>query len=147
MRKERNFSTYSREFFYVQLFFVNCSQKYSVFRFWSGNRRTFHCLFSLSPKVIHNQNRFTPWYVYYLIKVFWIGNSIGKMKFFFKLYCSSIISSSCLRFPLKSSSMMNKVNHTSATTATTATTANFLHKIKYRNYFQLISSSFSQDYL
>jgi hypothetical protein len=55
-------------------FFLNFSQKYSDFRFWWGNRRTFHfllsCCVSLSPKVIHNQNRYTPVVCYDLKLIF-----------------------------------------------------------------------------
>jgi hypothetical protein len=58
MRKERDFSIYSREFFYAQFFFLRkFLTKIQVFRFWSGN---FPFLFTLSPKVIHKQNRYTP---------------------------------------------------------------------------------------
>ncbi len=60
-REKREISQFTQENFSTPSFlFVIVSQKYSVFRFWSGNRRTFHCLLLLSPKVIHNQNRYTP---------------------------------------------------------------------------------------
>jgi hypothetical protein len=79
--EKREISQFTKENFSTpSFFFVNFSQKYSVFRFWSRNRRTFHFLLSLSPKVIHNQNRYTP-----VIAFFYNLHKTSNKVFFLKL--------------------------------------------------------------